>query len=231
MAGTNLEKRLKRGDPGINPLDVACKSHDIAYSKHANSEERTIADKILQNEAMKRVFSKDASKMERAAALGVAAAMKMKRKIGAGFRKKKTQKKQVALTTLIKNARNAIKKSKPEDVNSAIRVAVAAVKKCKSGKRVKNARIIKMPAVSGGVLPLIPIFAGLSALGSITSSVAGITNAIKRAKRGAMELEESKRHNRVMEATAIGNSKSGDGLYLRMYKGRGLFLEPQTKNR
>lgn len=96
MVGTNLEKRLERGDPGINPLDVACKSHDIAYSKHVNSEERTIADKILKNEAMKRVFSKDASKMERAAALGVAAAMKMKRKIGAGFRKKKTQKKQVS---------------------------------------------------------------------------------------------------------------------------------------
>jgi len=30
--GTNLQKRLERGDQGINPLDEACKEHDIAYS-------------------------------------------------------------------------------------------------------------------------------------------------------------------------------------------------------
>lgn len=28
--GTKLQKRLTRGDPGINPLDAACKEHDIA---------------------------------------------------------------------------------------------------------------------------------------------------------------------------------------------------------
>ena len=30
--GTHLEKRLVRGDRGINPLDAACREHDIAYS-------------------------------------------------------------------------------------------------------------------------------------------------------------------------------------------------------
>ena len=34
--GTHLEKRLKRGDPGINRLDRISKTHDIDYS-HARS--------------------------------------------------------------------------------------------------------------------------------------------------------------------------------------------------
>ena len=31
--GTHLEKRLKRGDPGINRLDRIAKQHDIDYSR------------------------------------------------------------------------------------------------------------------------------------------------------------------------------------------------------
>ena len=31
--GTKLQKRLDRGDVGINQLDEACKEHDISYSK------------------------------------------------------------------------------------------------------------------------------------------------------------------------------------------------------
>ncbi|XP_029665449.1 uncharacterized protein LOC115236867 [Formica exsecta] len=31
--GTHLETRLARGDRGINPLDAACREHDIAYSR------------------------------------------------------------------------------------------------------------------------------------------------------------------------------------------------------
>jgi len=33
--GMHLEKRLARGDRGINPLDAACREHDIAYL-HSN---------------------------------------------------------------------------------------------------------------------------------------------------------------------------------------------------
>jgi hypothetical protein len=29
--GTNKAKRLARGDKGVNLLDAACKSHDLAY--------------------------------------------------------------------------------------------------------------------------------------------------------------------------------------------------------
>lgn len=245
--GTNLKKRLARGDPGINPLDAACKQHDIEYSKHQKSEERTIADKVLQQEAMKRVLSKDASLGERAVALGVAAAMKAKRslsKIGSGLSKPKklkkskkskksrtSKKKRIAFSTLIKSAKNAIKKSMPDNIDSAIKVAVASVKEHKKGKRVNTPRVIKLPTITGGVLPLIPIFAGLSALGTLAGTTASVVNAIKSAKRGQEALDESKRHNRRMEEIAIGN-KSGKGFYLRPAKnGNGFYLQPYQKNR
>lgn len=236
--GTHLEKRLSRGDPGINPLDTACKQHDIEYSKYKNSEQRSIADKTLQKQAMKRVFSKDASLAERATALGVAAAMKIKRRLtktGKGLTKKQKflneKGKHVSFSSLIKSARVAIKKKKPDTVASAINVAVASVKKSKKGKCVKTPRVIKLPTTTGGVLPLIPIFAGLSALGTIAGTAASITNAINIMKRGQLELDESKRHNRNMESIAIGN-RTGKGFYLRTNKnGNGFYLKHNTKNR
>lgn len=225
-----MQKRLARGDPGINPLDAACKEHDIAYD-NKNSDVRYVADKELQKRAMERVFAKDASIGERATALGVAASMKIKRKLtksGKGLQKKK--KKLISLTSLIKNARSAIKQAKPDNIDSAIKLAVASVKKFKKGKHVKKPRIIKLPSYSGGVLPLLPIFAGLSALGSIVGSATGIMSAINKVKSAQKQLGESKRHNETMEAIAIGK-RSGSGFYLHTNKtGDGFFLSPNPKN-
>lgn len=227
MIGTHLEKRLARGDPGINQLDAACKQHDIAYAKHKDSDYRYIADGKLQELAMKRVFSKDASLGERATALAVSAAMKAKRtlsKIGKGFKKKKSR--SITFGKLIKDARIAIKKSKPASIQAAIKVAVKSVQKSKKGKCVKHPRTLKLPTVTGGVLPLIPIFAGLSALGSIVGSTSGIIRAINEYKDAQNQLEESKRHNRKIEAIAIGK-----GFYLHPNKnGNGFYLKPHLKN-
>lgn len=246
--GTHLKERLARGDPGINPLDSACKTHDIAYSEHKNSSERSKADKILQKEAMKRVFAGNASYGERAVALGVASAMKMKRKftgegIPKGSRRRRSRqkrarktknkraKKTVSFSHLIKNARVAIKRSKPDTISSAIKIAVSSAKKSKHGKRILQPRIIKLPSITGGVLPLIPIFAGLGALGSIIGSSAGIVNAINQTRKGQMDLDESRRHNRTMESIAVGN-KVGHGFYLHAEKrGRGYYLASHSKNR
>lgn len=87
--GTKLHKRLARGDPGINKLDEACKSHDIAYSNYTDTERRLIADRALAEKAWQRVKSSDASVGERAAALAVTAAMKTKTALGSGLRKRK----------------------------------------------------------------------------------------------------------------------------------------------
>lgn len=231
---------MARGDPGINPLDSACKEHDIAYTNHSDTNSRYLADEKLQKYAMKRVFSKDASLGERATALAVSAAMKAKRSLttlGKGLKKKvkrrknvkrrKKSKKTVTLNTLIKHAKTSIKKSKPENLEDAIDVAVASIQKTTKNKRLKKPRVIKLPKIStGGILPLIPVFAGLSALGSIVGSTAGVMKAINDYKDGQKLMEENKRHNRKMETIAVGR-----GYYLQPYKrGRGYYLKPYPKN-
>lgn len=62
--GTKLDKRLARGDSGINGLDKACKEHDIAYSNFLDKTNRHKADKVLIDKSWQRVKSKDSSLRE-----------------------------------------------------------------------------------------------------------------------------------------------------------------------
>lgn len=80
-----MEKRLALGQKGINGLDEACKQHDISYAESKNLKSRHDADKILAQNALARIKAKDASKMEKLAALGVAGAMKTKASLGMGY--------------------------------------------------------------------------------------------------------------------------------------------------
>lgn len=228
--GTKLEKRLARGDKGVNKLDEFCKEHDIAYANHKDSAERYKADKKLGAEALKRVFSKDAKLGERASSLLVTAAMKAKNglsKIGLGISNKRMKiPKNIVFATLVKDARNGIKKSRARTVDSAIKAAVRSAKKTAKGKRIKMPRIIKVPTFTGGILPILPILAGLSAIGAITGSVAGVVKTAKDIKVARDALDEYKRHNKAMEI------KVGKGLYLRPHStGKGLYLRPASKNR
>ena len=45
--GTHLEKRLKRGDPGINRLDRISKTHDIDYSRARSLKDKHKADRKM----------------------------------------------------------------------------------------------------------------------------------------------------------------------------------------
>ena len=45
--GTHLEKRLKRGDPGINRLDRISKIHDIDYSRAHSLKDKHKADRKM----------------------------------------------------------------------------------------------------------------------------------------------------------------------------------------
>lgn len=87
--GTKLKERINQ--EGINPLDSACKEHDIAYSQSTDLQSRHKADKILADKSLERVKAKDASLGERIAALGVTGIMKTKRKLGMGLKKQKTK--------------------------------------------------------------------------------------------------------------------------------------------
>lgn len=59
---TRLEKRLKRGDKGINRLDRIAKAHDIAYSKAKNKKDIWKADdkmvKAIDNLPKKNITEK-----------------------------------------------------------------------------------------------------------------------------------------------------------------------------
>jgi len=94
--GTHLEKRLAKGDRSINPLDAACREHDIAYSHSNDLAERHVADKInfLAEKARNHIIARNLTLGVRTAATAVWAAMKAKTKIGMGMKTKvKTKKK------------------------------------------------------------------------------------------------------------------------------------------
>jgi hypothetical protein len=101
--GTNLHKRVKRGDPGINPLDSACKEHDIAYNRYSDNSNRAKADSELAGKAWERVKASDSSLAEKAAAWTVTNLMKAKARFGGGCSRRKRKR---------KNASAALKKLK-----------------------------------------------------------------------------------------------------------------------
>ena len=83
---TKLEKRLARGDRGINKLDEACKKYDIFYNDYKDVKARHSADRELQDAAHEILFDPDSSLKERQDALIVKAGMKSKRFLGMGMK-------------------------------------------------------------------------------------------------------------------------------------------------
>lgn len=233
--GTKLQKRLARGDPGINLLDAACKEHDIAYNKNKDIVERNIADRILAEKAWRRVLAQDSGIGEKAAAYAISNTMKLKSKLGLGLKKRKGKKtkksskkrckKSFGLKKVIKAATFKWPKNKTARtvIGSALKKARAVVKKAGGKSKILTPRILPIPKRSGGALPfLIPLFAGLSATGALAGGAAGIAKAINDAKSAKHQLEESQRHNKTMEAIALGK-----GMYLKPHKtGLGLHLKP-----
>lgn len=208
--GTRLQKRLARGDKGINELDEACKNHDIAYSQHLNLEDRHKADFRLLNMAKQRVNSKNARTGEKIASWLVSKVMKTKLKNGAGVK---------SFKSIMSKIRGSMKNQKHKNNNSAIKAAYLTAKKMFKNKNIRLPRLIPIPK-TGGILPLLPIFAGLSALGSLAGGAAGIAKAVNSYKTAKQNLEESQRHNKMMESIALGR-----GLYIKPYKGNGLCLK------
>lgn len=153
-----------------------------------------------------------------------------RRKKSIGGRRKKTKnvksknKKPIRFNRAVSRIKKHVLEGKPNTVADAIKIALKSAKSME--KKIKPTRIVNVPK-TGGILPLIPIFAGLSALGTLTGGAAAIAKAVNSVKSAKEELEEAKRHNKSMEAIAIGK-----GLYLRPYKtGLGLFLHPaKAKN-
>lgn len=238
--GTKLEQRLARNEEGVNPLDNYCKDHDIAYAQNKDLRSRHEADKLLTERAWTRVSAPDAKVGERVAAYAVTNAMKTKLKLGAGMNNSKHNKSKNNVKGKVKNkkpkitkknnkkprkhlrdailaAKNIINKSKSSDLKTLVPVALKAARKAFKGnvkENIKKPRIIPIPK-SGGALPfLLPLFAGLSAIGSLAGGATSVYKAIN-------EVQKAKKEN--MNNVKI---QKGKGLYLRPYKqGMGIFLE------
>jgi Phospholipase A2-like domain len=228
---TKLKERLAAGNKGINPLDAACKQHDIFYSKEKDNIKRHQADQILAEKAWKRVKSSDASAGEKLAAMLVTGAMKAKVKVGGKLKVKVAGKKKKGFNDKLRCVKKAVKLSGAKDMKSAAKVAYTAAKKVMKGIKVasKTPRIIPIPK-TGGILPfLIPLFAGLSATGALASGATAIVRAVNQAAEARRALNEMKRHNETMESIALGGKKSGSGFYLKPYKsGYGLVIKPKN---
>jgi len=213
--GTNLKKRLALGQPGINGLDSACREHDIAYDKSNSSSVRGAADRILEESAWSRVGANDADYKEKAAAWLVTTGMKAKRKIGAGC----------GFANIVGVCKKALKKSIKScvgtpNMSSLIKSTVLVARKhvksagvrSKKKKKNKPPRIIRVPK-TGGSLTLIPVLAGLSALGTLAGGVANIVRTI----RGIRSKAGSPVH-------------LGKGVYLSPYKSAGSYTIARKSN-
>ncbi|KAF2886694.1 hypothetical protein ILUMI_19479 [Ignelater luminosus] len=240
--GTKLQERLQRGDPGVNPLNHFCKLHDIAYSQYKDLENRHRADKVLEDAAWQRVKSRNSSLGEKVAALAVTGVMKAKRKLCMGIKKRCNKKrntgKRKALPFkggFLKKLINVTKTHSGKDkdlIKQAIGAAKRIIKDAGGKKKIRLPRIIEIPK-RGGVLPLIPIFAGLSALGALAGGATSIAKTVSEVKNAQNQFAEAARHNRTMEAIAMGKKKSGGTLYLKPHKkgGTALYLKPyKSKN-
>lgn len=210
-----MKKRLARGDVGVNTLDSYCKDHDIAYDRSNALADRKKADYILENKAWDRVKAKDSSLKEKAVAWGVTTAMKLKRKLGGGC----------GFKSAVKAAKSILRKHKGEkDLLKITRKCIAAAKKssCTNYKKHQTPRIIPLPK-TGGMLPLIPIFAGLSALGSLTGGVTGLLKTIQSLNSNRNTPTHLGR-GLYIKPYKGGKYKieKGSGLYVRPYKGEGL---------
>lgn len=66
-------------------------------------------------------------------------------------------------------------------------------------------RVIPTPK-TGGILPPVPIFAALSALGALGSGAAGIAKAVTDAKSAQEQLKEAQCYNKMVEVISLGKS-------------------------
>lgn len=226
--GTKLEKRMERGDKGINGLDAACKTHDIAYSQSSDIKQRHKADQQLAERAWERVKSKDSTWGEKLNSYLVSNIMKAKVKMGMGVSRKVVKGKcgKQLFTTAVKKAVTILKKEKPQDIETAIKIAKNVIDKTFKRKKsqVVIPRVIRVPKI-GGFLPIVPILTALSAMGAIASGGASIAKALNTAKNAKEQLQENIRHNNKMESIAMGK-----GLYLKPFKnGMGIVYKKNNK--
>ena len=197
------------------------RAHDIAYEKSNSLTDRHRADEILENQAWEVFKSKNTGIKEKAASWLVTTAMKAKRKMGAGC----------GFKQMVVAAKNAIKnKMNEKNITKLVKTCLTAAKKSKKNKKNKTPRIIPIPK-KGGVLPLIPIFAGLSALGALTGGVGNIVKVVNELNSGKnTPIHLGKGLYLTPHKGKSYKIVKGKGLYLAPYKGGSVKKNSKSKN-
>lgn len=255
--GTDLEKRLARGDPGVNKLDQACKHHDIAYTKIKNSNDRRQADKELVARALPRIYSQDAKLGERAAALLVSGLMGAKiglSKIGLGLNKRNSghrkRKSMKARSRRVKSKKRIGKRKKSRSKLKRKSIAFsklvggvkASIKKSKlkssslgdtikaairSVKDMRREKTVKIPRVLK-----VPKFGGsllpILPIISALSAIGSIPTSAAAVVKAIQQIGSAVKHNIGSET----KTKIGRGLYLMSNTtGSGFYLKPYQQQR
>lgn len=252
--GTDLEKRLARGDPGINKLDQACKIHDIAYSNLKNSNERYKADKALVSKAWPRVYSKDAKLGERASALLVSGLIGAKMglsKIGLGLKKRRSRRRKVKVSrprrkvakknkskkrTRVKR-RKRKKKSKSITFTKLLHGVKDSIKQSGSNASpmhstikaaIRRAKDMKRgKKVKAPRVLKVPKFGGaVSSILPILTALSAI-GSISSSAVGVMKALKNVENAKKQNMNGKTETKIGRSLYLhRNVKGSGFYLKP-----
>ena len=112
-------------------------------------------------------------------------------------------------STLEKKLRRIVDESKPKTIT-------IDGKKINASKKLLK-EIKDHETKEGGIFPLIPIFAGIAAAGSLAGGTAAIANAVNSKKSQDAKLEQDKAHDDRVERLL-----QGKGIYLPEYqKGNG----------
>lgn len=120
---------------------------------------------------------------------------------------------------IVSHTKKHISKLKPKCKKMLMELAYATAQELASDLPVPLPRVIPVPK-TGGVLPLIPIFAGLSAIGGLSGGVNGIVEAINHYKSAKKQAAGLKTKNMKIEPMCIG-----EGLHLKSYKnGFGIYV-------
>lgn len=188
ILGKKAWKRVKSRDASLGERALALGVAGIMKAK------RTLGMGLKHKTKKKKKSKKGKAKKT---GKGLKKTTKRKKKIT-----KKTAKKTVVKQVFqkaIKVAKSEIAKKKPQTVPSAAELALgaarAAIKKHKIPKasiQTGLPRIIPVPKI-GGVLPLVPIFAGLSALGALMGGSASVANAVVSANNAKKNFKDRPR--------------------------------------
>ena len=87
--------------------------------------------------------------------------------------------------------------------------------------------MLKISEKEGGIFPLlIPILAGIGALGSLAGAASGIAKTVIDKQNNEIKNQEQERHNKEIETIAKGN-----GLYLTKEGGKVIIKEFVNKSK